>query len=59
MVRTFLRLREMFSSHVELARRLDELEQRHGGQLSQVFAILHDLLEPVPGEGKRIGFGEG
>jgi len=58
-VRTFLRLREMFSSHVELARRLDELEKRHGGQLTQVFAILHELLEPAPGGGKRIGFGQG
>ena len=58
-VRTFLRLREMFSSHVELARRLDELERRHGGQLTRVFAILHELLEPAPGGGKRIGFGEG
>ena len=58
-VRTFLRLREMFSSHVDLARRLDELERRHGGQLTQVFAILRELLEPAPGESKRIGFGAG
>ncbi|HEX3551674.1 MAG TPA: ORF6N domain-containing protein [Thermoanaerobaculia bacterium] len=58
-VRTFLRLREMFSSHVELARRLDELERRHDGQLTQVFAILRELLEPAPGKGKRIGFGAG
>lgn len=58
-VRTFLRLREMFSSHVELTRRLDELEQRHGKQLTQVFAILRELLAPAEGGGKRIGFGEG
>ncbi|HEX4964228.1 MAG TPA: ORF6N domain-containing protein [Thermoanaerobaculia bacterium] len=58
-VRTFLRLREMLSSHVELARRLDELERRHDAQFTQVFATLHEMLEPAPGEVKRIGFGEG
>lgn len=55
-VRTFLRLRETLSSHVELARRLDEIERRHGDQLIEVFAILRELMEPAGGEGKRIGF---
>ena len=57
---TFLRLREMLASHVELARRLDELEKRHDQQFTQVFAILRELLEvPNRGGSKRIAFAGG
>ena len=58
-VRTFVRFREILSSHVELARRLDELEERHDQQLTQIFAVLRELLEAPPtaeAERKRIGF---
>jgi hypothetical protein len=59
-VRTFLRLREMLASHVDLARRLEELETRHEQKFTQVFAILRELLEvPNRGRRKRIGFDEG
>ncbi len=57
-VRTFMRLREMLSSHVELARRLSELERDHKQKLTQVFDILRELLELPAGKSKRIGFGE-
>jgi ORF6N domain-containing protein len=56
-VRTFMRLREMLSSHVELARRLSELERDHKEKFTQVFAILRELLELPAGESRRIGFG--
>ncbi|HEY3569950.1 MAG TPA: ORF6N domain-containing protein [Thermoanaerobaculia bacterium] len=58
-VRTFVRFREILSSHVELTRRLDELEKRHDHQFTQIFSILRELLEAPPtaeGERKRIGF---
>jgi hypothetical protein len=58
-VRTFVRFREILSSHAELARRLDELEKRHDRKLTQIFAVLRELLEAPPtteAEKKRIGF---
>lgn len=58
-VRAFVRLREVLASHVELARRLDELEKSSDKSFTQVFAILRELLEgPSPLECRRIGFGE-
>ena len=58
-VRTFVRFREILSSHAELSRRLDELEKRHDRHFTQIFAVLRELLEaPSPAERKRIGFGD-
>lgn len=58
-VRTFVRLRKILSSHAELARRLEELERRHDQDLTQVFAVLREILaEGGPSARKRIGFGE-
>lgn len=60
-VRAFVRLREMLSSQVELARRLEELEKRydqHDQRFTQVFTVLRELLAGPPvEERKRIGFG--
>lgn len=58
-VRTFVRLREILSAHAELSRRVDELEKRHGQQLTQVFAVLQEILEDAPTpDRQRIGFEE-
>jgi hypothetical protein len=60
-VRAFVRLRQLLSSHVELARRLDELEAKftnHDHQLAAVFDAIRQLMEPPPAPEKsgRIGF---
>lgn len=56
-VRAFVRLREMVSSHRELARRLDELEARYDGQFKVVFDALRGLMAPPEAKPKRkIGF---
>ena len=58
-VRAFVRLREVLASHVELARRLDDLEKSSDKSFTQVFAILRELLEGSSRpESRRIGFGE-
>jgi uncharacterized protein YigA (DUF484 family) len=61
-VRTFMRLREVLATHVELARRLEELERRcgqHEESFTQVFAVLRELLQgPEAPERKRIGFSQ-
>ena len=55
--RTFVRLRQILSSHVELARKLEELEQRYDSQFKQVFAAIRALMMPPdPRDGGRIGF---
>jgi hypothetical protein len=56
-VRAFIRLREMLASHVDLARKLEELETRYDVQFRQVFDAIRALMGP-PGAPprERIGF---
>jgi hypothetical protein len=60
-MRTFVRLREIISSHKDLARKLDALERKlaeHDDQFTIVFDAIRRLMEPPPGPKKRrIGFG--
>lgn len=69
-VRTFVRLREMAASHADLAKRLDELEQKTEGvalshdtfsrntrvQFKQVFDALRELMTPPEPSKRPIGF---
>lgn len=58
-VRAFVKLREMLSTHKELARRLGELERRIEGQDEEIMALfdaIRQLMEPIEKSGKRIGF---
>jgi hypothetical protein len=59
-MRAFVRLREMLASHRELARRLDELEQRYDAQFKAVFDAIRQLMTPEPPPARRrIGFRTG
>jgi len=58
-VRAFVKLREMVSNHVEMARKLSELEDRlrgHDERFDQVFAAIRQLMAPPDPPSKRIGF---
>jgi hypothetical protein len=59
-VRTFVRLRQLLSSHKELAHRLDALERRESerdGKVQHVFETIQHLIEAPQSEPKRaIGF---
>jgi len=56
-MRAFVRLRHMLSSHAELARKVDELEKKYDKNFSVVFDALRALMEPPPEPKKpRIGF---
>jgi ORF6N domain len=56
-VRAFVRLRQMLASHVDLARKLAELETRYDGQFRQVFTAIRALMATPEGSGRtRIGF---
>ncbi|MBI4237035.1 MAG: ORF6N domain-containing protein [Deltaproteobacteria bacterium] len=56
-MRTFGRLRALLAGHRELARKLDELEQRYDSQFNVVFEAIRKLMEPPPRlSRRRIGF---
>jgi hypothetical protein len=57
-MRAFVRLREILASHKDLARKLNELEQKYDRQFSVVFDAIRQLMAPTsPAEKKRrIGF---
>ena len=58
-MRVFVQLRKMISSHKELAHKLSELEQRlegHDEQIQVVFEAIRQLMEPPKKPRKKIGF---
>lgn len=58
-MRVFVRLREMISTHKELAHKLSELEQHlkdHDQQIQAIFEAIHQLMAPPETKTKKIGF---
>ncbi len=55
-VRAFVRLRELLSSHKELARRLDELETKYDGQFRIVFDAIRKLMTAPEPRVPKMGF---
>lgn len=57
-VRAFVKLREMLSTHKELAGKLEELEKKYDAQFKVVFDAIRALMQPPkPAKKKgRIGF---
>ena len=58
-MRAFVRLRRLLSSHVDLARRLDALEAKYDSQFKAVFDAIRQLMEPPETGKRRIGFQSG
>jgi hypothetical protein len=55
-MRTFTKLREMVSSHKDLARKLDALEKKYAGQFQVVFEAIRQLIEVEKKPRRKIGF---
>ncbi len=59
-MRAFVKLREMLATHEDLARKIAELEKKHGEHdhnFTVIFETIRQLMEPPPVEKKRrIGF---
>jgi phage regulator Rha-like protein len=55
-VRTFVRLRQLLSSNVELARKLEALEKKYDEQFRVVFEAIRQLLIPPDKPKRPIGF---
>lgn len=56
-MRAFVRLRELLSTHADLARKLEDLERKYDRQFKAVFDAIRELMRPEPlPEKRRIGF---
>lgn len=58
-VRAFVKLREILSTHKELAQKLKELEYKietHNEQITAIFEAINQLLAPPPAPKRKIGF---
>ncbi len=56
-MRTFVKLRQILSTHKDLARKLLELEKKYDHQFAEVFEAIYKLMEPPAQSGKRrIGY---
>jgi phage regulator Rha-like protein len=55
-MRAFVRLREIISSHKELARKLDNLEKKYDAQFKVVFDAIRQLMEPSKPKRRKIGY---
>ena len=58
-MRVFVKLREIISTHKELAYKLDELErkiERHDEEIRAVFEAIRQLMAPPEKPKRRIGF---
>jgi hypothetical protein len=59
-MRAFVQLRQLLSSHADLARKLEALEAKYDAQFKVVFDAIRELMEPPEPPGKRrIGFAPG
>jgi hypothetical protein len=55
-MRAFVRLRGMISSHKELLRKLEDMEKKYDDQFRVVFEAIRHLMAPPEKARKRIGF---
>jgi len=58
-VRAFVRLRETLANNLQLAGKIDELEQRldiHDASIQELLEAIRELMVPPPPTGRSIGF---
>ncbi|MCJ7783832.1 MAG: ORF6N domain-containing protein [Desulfobacterales bacterium] len=55
-MRVFVRLRQMLASHVELARKLELLENKYDARFRIVFDAIRQLMKPPEPKRRPIGF---
>lgn len=58
-VRVFVKLREILSTHKELAQKMKELElkvETHDEQITSIIEAINQLLAPPPEKERKMGF---
>jgi phage regulator Rha-like protein len=57
-IKAFVKLRKMLSSHMELRHKLEEMEKKYDRQFRVVFSAIKQLMQPPEKPKRRIGFHE-
>ncbi len=55
-MRTFTRIRQMISSHEDLQRKIEIMEEKYDGQFRVVFQAIREMIREDSGTKKKIGF---
>ena len=55
-MRAFVRLRQIMSTHKDLARKLEALENKYDAQFKVVFDAIRQLMAPPQPSKRKIGF---
>ena len=55
-MRTFIKLRRMLSTHEDLRRKIEDMEKRYDGQFKVVFDAIKQLISEEKRTKKKIGF---
>ncbi len=55
-MRAFVRLRRILSSHADLTRKLEALEKKYDSQFKVVFDAIRELMTPIEPKRGKIGF---
>ncbi|MEK6743308.1 MAG: ORF6N domain-containing protein [Nitrospirota bacterium] len=55
-MRTFVKLRELMTTHKDLARKLSDLEKKYDGQFQIVFEAIRQIIEVEEKPKRKIGF---
>jgi hypothetical protein len=55
-MRAFVKIREMLSTHKDLARKLANMEKKYDSQFKMVFDAIRQLMTPVEPKKRKIGF---
>jgi hypothetical protein len=58
-MRAFVRLREILSTHADLAKKLENLERKYDSQFKAVFDAIRQLMAPPVPKKRPIGFHKG
>jgi hypothetical protein len=58
-MRAFVRLRRLFASHADLARKLEALEKKYDAQFKVVFDAIRQLMTPPERSAVPLDFGMG
>ncbi len=55
-MRAFVRLRQILSTHKDLAHKLENLEKKYDSQFRVVFDAIRQIMTPPPTKNRKIGF---
>jgi hypothetical protein len=55
-MRAFVRLRQLLSTHSDLARKLAALEKKYNSQFKIVFDAIREMMTPPIPKRRKIGF---